>query len=383
MADQFDIAIVGGGLTGLASARLLAERGFKIVHFAPKIEKDYRTSALMMPTVEFMLHHKLITDAPALGTPLENIRIIDATSRLMRSPETLFSARELYLAAFAFNFGNAGLLEAFSDHQFELKQVDARVSNIEKSDKGYELIAADGEVFSATAIFAADGKKSAIRSQFGFKTKQRDHAQSALVADFEFERPEERTSVEFHYENGPFTLVPAGGGKVNLVWLDTHRVLDDISRADKETLEAAVYEKSHRVFGHARALTKAFVFPLSNLTVETAGRDGIFLIGEAAHAFPPIGAQGLNLGLRDVEDALAAFDGLVTGFTFSESKQASDMYAEKRRSDLYRTNGFVDGLYRSLVSDLLPAQALRHYGLWAIKTVPPLRKFAMRFGLGR
>jgi 2-octaprenyl-6-methoxyphenol hydroxylase len=383
MANQFDIAIVGGGLTGVASARLLAERGFSILHFAPTFERDHRTSALMMPTVEFMRAQGLIKDPASIGTALENIRIVDATSRILRAPETLFQSCELDLPAFAYNFANAGLLAAFSDHTHQVKLVDARVERIAKTDAGFEVVDANGNVYSATSLVAADGKKSAIRAQFGFKTKQQRHAQSALVADLEFERPEANTSVEFHYENGPFTLVPAGGKKVNLVWLDQHDVLNDVATKDQAALEAAVFEKSHRLFGHAKALTNAFVFPLSNLSVEHAGRDGVFLIGEAAHAFPPIGAQGLNLGLRDVEDMLIAFSDLAPGFATHDAERASGRYDQLRGRDLKRTNSFVDGLYRSLVSDLLPAQALRHYGLWAIKTVPPLRKFAMRFGLGK
>ena len=40
-------------------------------------------------------------------------------------------------------------------------------------------------------------------------------------------------------------------------------------------------------------------FPLAIETAQSFGRDRIALIGEAAHVIPPIGAQGLNLGLRD------------------------------------------------------------------------------------
>ncbi len=41
------------------------------------------------------------------------------------------------------------------------------------------------------------------------------------------------------------------------------------------------------------------VFPLAIETADAFARRRIPLVGEAAHVVPPIGAQGLNLGLRD------------------------------------------------------------------------------------
>ena len=42
----------------------------------------------------------------------------------------------------------------------------------------------------------------------------------------------------------------------------------------------------------------------------------------------------------------------------------------------------VDALFRSLLADFLPSQALRAGGLWALKLVPPLRRQAFGLGMG-
>jgi 2-octaprenyl-6-methoxyphenol hydroxylase len=123
------------------------------------------------------------------------------------------------------------------------------------------------------------------------------------------------------------------------------------------------------------------MFLLSTLTVDIAGKDGVVLVGESAHAFPPIGAQGLNLGLRDVADlaaSLAATDLAAPGFALT----LSDDYARRRAGDLMRTGTVVDALFRSLLADFLPAQAARATGLWALKLVPPLRRSAFDVGMG-
>ncbi len=115
--------------------------------------------------------------------------------------------------------------------------------------------------------------------------------------------------------------------------------------------------------------------------MNTAGHDGIVLAGEAAHAFPPIGAQGLNLGLRDVADLAGALQGVDPSRSDWASRASGD-YARRRAGDLNRTGGIVDTLFRSLLSDFLPAQALRAGGLWALKVMPSLRRRAFSLGMG-
>ncbi|RYH13734.1 MAG: UbiH/UbiF family hydroxylase, partial [Alphaproteobacteria bacterium] len=140
-------------------------------------------------------------------------------------------------------------------------------------------------------------------------------------------------------------------------------------------------EKSQRLFGDIKLLTPAHMFLLSTLSVEEAGHDGVVLAGEAAHAFPPIGAQGLNLGLRDVADLSAALAGVDLG-SAGWALRASEDYSRRRVADLGRTGAMVDTLFRSLLSELLPAQAMRAGGLWALKLSPHLRKQAFAVGMG-
>ncbi len=128
-------------------------------------------------------------------------------------------------------------------------------------------------------------------------------------------------------------------------------------------------------------MTPAHIFLLSTLTVETAGKDGVVLAGEAAHAFPPIGAQGLNLGLRDVAD-LAASLAIADLASPSFAMSLSEDYARRRAADLARTGAVVDALFRSLLAGFLPTQALRAGGLWALKLAPPLRRLAFDVGMG-
>lgn len=379
-----DAVVVGAGLAGLAAAVAVAKSGAHTLHVAPKGPPDRRTSALMGPSVDYLTGAGLIDDPAALGHPLRRIRLLDATNRLIRAPETLFDAGEFGLPAFGWNFPNVRLAEAFAtaaEGLDDLETVETTFTALQPGPQGWRLSLADGSAVDTRLVVAADGKKSGIRAATGFQTREHAFTQSALVADLELARPIGETSVEFHYPNGPFTLVPAGDRRANLVWIDEESVLRPVREGGETALRLAALEKSQRLFGEITPLTPAFIFPLSTLSVDKAGADGVVLVGESAHAFPPIGAQGLNLGLRDVADLAAALAG-ASADAPTWARDVSTAYATRRADDLRRTGGMVDALFRSLLSDLLPTQAARAAGIWMLKLVPPLRRRAFEVGMG-
>ena len=385
VSEAVDAVVVGGGLAGLAAAMATARAGLRTVHLAPPAPADRRTSALMMPSVRYLQEAGLIGDPETYGHPLTRIRIIDATSRLIRAPETLFDSAEAGLPAFGWNFPNIRLSEAFEAAKQALPALETRplaMTGIVLGPEHSQLTLSDGTRLDAALVVGADGKRSRVREEGPFRAREAGFMQAALVGDLTLERPLDGASVEFHYPQGPFTLVPAGGNRANLVWIDDKEVLDAARAEGDDALQQRFWEKSMRLFGRVALASPTHVFLLSSLSVDKAGADGVVLVGEAAHAFPPIGAQGLNLGLRDVADlsaALAASGSRGPGW----ARRVSEDYARRRGADLLRTGAMVDGLFRSLLADMLPAQALRAGGLWALRLMPALRRQAFRLGMGQ
>jgi 2-octaprenyl-6-methoxyphenol hydroxylase len=378
-----DALVVGGGLIGLAAAVAVAGAGLRTLHLAPKAPPDRRTSALMGPAIDYLRSAGLVDDPASAGVPLTEIRIVDATERLIRAPETLFAAAEARLPAFGWNFPNVKLSEAFANAAAGLSSLEtseAALTGLTIDDTGATATLATGDTVRTALVVGADGKKSSVRTAAGFTVREHAFEEAALVCDLELGRPLGGTSVEFHYPRGPFTLVPAGGNRANLVWIDERGVLDAAKALDADGFNATLRDKAMRLFGKVTAVTPAQVFALSTLTVDRAGGHGVVLAGESAHAFPPIGAQGLNLGLRDVSDlarAVGSHD-RSPGWAI----RVSEDYAERRSADLARTGTMVDTLFRSLLAEMLPAQAIRAGGLWALKALPGLRKQAFALGMG-
>ena len=380
-----DVIVVGGGLAGLVSAFAIAKLQLNVLHLAPVMPKDTRTSALMTPSVKIMQDLGII-DAPVqIGVPLKKIRIIDATKRLIRAPEALFDASEVDEIAFGWNFANAKLaqqLRPLVKAQKTLTQLDASAQKLAKTDEGWEIHLSNGQTATTRLVIGADGKNSFVRANADINLTQTNHRQSALVCDLTLSMPLEGESVEYHYGNGLFTLVPAGGQKANLVWVEDAKTLEQVKSLKPEEVLAILQEKSQNLFGKLKLDTPVFVFPLSSHHVDKMGTDGVVLVGESGHAFPPIGAQGLNLSLRDVSDLIKCLNDNPINHSLDWATTISARYDELRSADIRRTSTMVNTLFSSLLTDMLPAQALRTGGIWALKTIPPLRKFAFQMGMG-
>jgi len=120
------------------------------------------------------------------------------------------------------------------------------------------------------------------------------------------------------------------------------------------------------------------IYPLAAVSSLRFARNRVALVGEAAHVFPPIGAQGLNLGIRDIVDLLET---ALKNRHDPGAPQALTTYDLKRKPDILARSSAVNLLNRSLLSDLLPAQMARSAGLGMLGAFSPLRAFFMREGL--
>jgi 2-octaprenyl-6-methoxyphenol hydroxylase len=309
------------------------------------------------------------------------MRIIDATHRLIRSPTVTFHAAEIGEARFGLNIPNIALnaaLEKAITAEPAIKRIVQPVSAWNLHSAAAEADLENGDRISAKLAVAADGRNSPARAAAGIRTHRRDLPQAAFVLSFAHERPHGGCSTEFHTEDGPFTQVPLPGNRSSLVWVtkpDNARAMLDL---DDTRLALRVEAQMQSMLGKVTLEPGRQIYPLAEISASSFGKSRVALVGEAAHVFPPIGAQGLNLGIRDVEDLVAV---AVPYRTDPGEAAALDAYARRRLADVTARSGLVNLLNRSLLSNLLPAQIARSAGLAAMRNIGPLRNLAMREGL--
>jgi 2-octaprenyl-6-methoxyphenol hydroxylase len=203
--------------------------------------------------------------------------------------------------------------------------------------------------------------------------------QAALVLNFQHRAPHNDTSTEFHTESGPFTFAPLTGNRSSMVCVVTPDEAEALRAMSDEELEREIERRAHSILGKMKADSPRGIFPLRTEIAERFGAKRIALIGEAGHVLPPIGAQGLNLGIRD---AATIAELVADADNDPGSDEVLAEYDRRRASDVRGRTRFVDFANRSLMSEFLPLHAARGLWLYLANQSGMVRRALMRQGLG-
>lgn len=381
----YDVAIVGGGPAGLAAAIAVAETGSRTVLVARRTPyADNRTTALLGGSVDFLDGLGVWQRCAGNAAALKTMRLVDDTGRLIRAPEVKFVSDEIGLDTFGYNIENRELVAAMEARAAELTnltRIEDDAASVQPGEAQVAIVTAQGQTVLARLAVGADGRQSMCRDAAGITANRRPLDQVAITFNVAHTRPHRNVSTEFHTPHGPCVFVPLPGDRSSVVWINKPAEADRLSALSDDALAAAIEKQSHSILGRLTVEPGRYRFPLGIGGPRELAKNRVVLVGDAAHVVPPIGAQGLNLGLRDASDlAEVVRDAGIAG----EDIGAPDViarYARKRRSDIASRTFAIDMANRSLLNDLLPFQVIRAAGMHAMGAIGPLRRLAMREGL--
>jgi 2-octaprenyl-6-methoxyphenol hydroxylase len=388
-----DIFIAGGGVAGLTAAAAFGAAGFDVTVVDPMppvtVENakgaDLRTTAFLQPAQQFLQTAGLWDQLAPFAAPLQIMRIVDAAA----DPHIVcdFDAADVSDKPFGWNLPNWLLRREMVARLDALPNVNFRPGVGFKSmlarDQSAIVTLSDDSQLDARLVIGADGRQSAVRQAMGISAQVKRYGQKAITFAVTHDAPHHNVSTEVHRAGGPFTLVPLPdhGGKPcsAVVWMESGPEAMRLNQLDVTTFEAAANDRSAGLYGALKLASARSVWPIISQIADAITGPRVALVAEAAHVMPPIGAQGLNMSLRDMacllDLALAAPDTL-------GDRSMLDRYARARHGDIKLRSAGIDALNRASIAGGPLAQDLRARGIKTLYGLSPVRRKLMELGLG-
>lgn len=394
-----DILVVGGGVAGLCATSAFANAGFKTlcVDPVPPVTAqntegaDIRSTAFLLPAVALLKTAGLWNRLTEHAAPLRIMRLVDAggDAGVIRE-QADFDAHDINQDAFGYNLPNwllrREMVAEIENHPNATLDCPTKVERITPRLNEALVQLSDGRQIAAKLVVAADGRNSLIREQLGITVKKWRYGQKAVVFNVRCELPHKNVSTEIHRTGGPFTLVPLpdqdGHHHCAVVWMETGANADMLHKLSETEFNEALNLRSCGILGELQLASKRAVWPIIAQRAAHLNGPRTALLAEAAHVIPPIGAQGLNMSLAD----LSALVNLVSearnsGADFG-APETLNKYHRARWTDMAARIQGVDILNRAAMAQSQNLRDLRRGGLKTLYGMAPLRKAAMKTGLG-
>ena len=391
---ETDIVIAGGGVAGLTAAAAFGTAGYAVILVdpAPPITAhttdgaDLRTTAFLQPAQAFLAQTGVWDAIAPYATPLQIMRIVDASGESGTERVTAdFDAADISEKPFGWNLPNWLIRRELIARIAALPNVALRtgVGFRAMLPREAEVLVnlTDGTQARAQLLIGADGRNSAVRDAAGISATTTRYGQKALTFAVTHAAPHANISTEIHRSGGPFTSVPLpdhdGQPCSAVVWMETGTEVQRLAALDDDAFAAQATARSAGLYGPLTLASRRMVWPIISQIADSLTAPRTALVAEAAHVMPPIGAQGLNMSLRDLATLLDLAKTHDIG-----SRKMLDAYQRQRHLDIKLRVTGIDALNRASMAGAPLVQDLRVAGIKALVGAAPIRKTLMQMGLG-
>ncbi|MFT5111218.1 MAG: 2-octaprenyl-6-methoxyphenol hydroxylase [Parasphingorhabdus sp.] len=393
LPQQYDLVIVGGGLSGASLACALGDLGKRIavieaipVASDKQPSYDERTIALTYSSRNIFSGIGVWQSISDAACPIHSIHISDVgKSGMTRLNRSLVDTEALGYVVPTRVVGTT-LFDAI----IKMPNIDwicpARAIGIEHHESNLTLELADAQTpISTPLVVVADGARSGIGQAAGLELDTISYPTKALITIIETDRFHEYQAFERFTRSGPLALLPmhrAGRWRYAVAWTLPEEEADRLTNTSESEFLAALQNEFGYRAGNFLGAGNRRSYPLSLGILENPARNRVVALGNAAHIVHPVAGQGFNLGLKDVaifaeEVANAWRDNLDPG-----DPLVLNRYNRKRNRQTRRVGTFTNGLISTFTSTIPGVELLRNVGLNMLDLAPPAKRLLLKRTMG-
>jgi 2-octaprenyl-6-methoxyphenol hydroxylase len=385
---NYDVIIIGGGLSGLTLAVSLAQQNFSIavidrteLSTIIATSSDGRCSAITLGSSDFFKTINLWPHLVSQAGPICDIRVTDGDSKA----HVHFNHNSVSSDPMGYIIPNHVTLKG-------LKKLVDQQSNIDffctdnyhfEQQANCVTVAFDDQTLKGSLLVAADGRHSQLRKRCGIGSLKRPYNQTGIVCNIRHEKPHHALAHERFLPTGPFASLPLNDPhESSLVWTEKPELAELYLKMNTHDFAAAIEKRLCHHLGDAQVITERFAYPLTLVLAEYYLQGRILLLGDAAHGIHPLAGQGFNLGIRDIITLTPILTEVKSLGLDIGANGALQQYEKLRYVDSLSMAAATDGLNQLFLHNWLPIKIIRRLGLRAVNQSDTLKKSFMRHAMG-
>lgn len=405
MTQQFDLVIIGGGMVGTALAAALGGTDMKVALIEAQVpsvpasqvmtsvsDADVRVSALNRASQQFLEQLGAWQRIPQERlSPYDKMRVWDGegTARIQ------FDAIELgeaHLGHIVENVHTASaLMQSFQQHGNLQLFAPAKVTGLEKdplpaspnAKQDWLIRLADGQTLCAPLVVGADGARSRVRQWAELETREWDYDHHGLVCTVQVDKSHQQGAWQRFTESGVLAFLPlADDNLCSIVWSCPEEQANELLALDADAFCVALTKAFETQLGHVQSVGPRAAIPLRQRHAKRYSKDGIVLVGDAAHTIHPLAGQGVNLGLMDAYVLADELKAARSRGVKLNHDQVLNRYERRRMPDNLAMMATMEGFKRLFAAKQPLLRWVRNWGMNKVNGLGAIKHHLIQEAMG-
>lgn len=378
---DYDLAIVGGGIVGLAAALTMYQHGFSVV---------------VLDKAQFEPQHgdRVYAINAASKNLFKQINCWDLVSIDELSPYTHMQVWDLLNKAYIdFDISNVSmpelgtivsesalknaLLAKIKDYTDLVLLPNNQVEKI-IPQKNTVTLKTSQNTYNVQLMILADGSMSFCRQLLNIPVTSWPYHQDAITATVHTKKPHANTAYQVFLPDGTLAFLPlANQQKCSIVWSSNRSKY--LLSLEESKFNQEITNALEGKLGQVKIISKCRSFPLKMIHSQVYTGNNWLLMGDALHTVHPLAGLGLNLGLADLKtwsECLKMHKNKLS------SRQALGAYQRQRKYEVLRVIAFMQLLKNLFMNPLPPIIALRGVGMSACNYLTPIKRMFIKHAIG-
>lgn len=312
--QSVDVAIVGGGMVGLAVACGLQGSGLRVAVLEQHLPQPQaadapyalRVSAINAASEKLLSHLGVWSNIVAQRASCYHGMEVwekDSFGRIA------FDDASMGFSHLGHIVENAVIHHALWQKAQSCKDVTllapAELQQVAWGENDAFLTLKDGSMLTARLVVGADGARSWLRDKADIPLTFWDYRHHALVATIRTAEPHDAVARQAFHGDGILAFLPLSDPHLcSIVWSLSPQEAERLQQASEDEFNRALSVAFDNRLGLCKVESERQLYPLTGRYARQFAAHRLALVGDAAHTIHPLAGQGVNLGFMDAAELI-------------------------------------------------------------------------------